>query len=402
MTAARSGVESDEFRRVLGHVPTVVTVVTGLDQDSLPIGVVIGAFTSVSLDPPLVGFFPARTSSTAPALLASGRFCVNVLAADQEAACRSFARSGGDKFDGVQWAPGPSGLPRLAGAVAWIECDVVETRAAGDHTFVLGAVTDLRADEDHLPMVFYQGGYGGFAPTTMTAVAEPDLVSQLSMVDRARPSLERLARQTSLECLASATVGDDVVVLASTGQPDPRRPPTRVGQRIPLAPPLGAPLVAWSAAAAERWVDCAGPSSSDRRRAELLLERVRTRGWSIGVGSEAHRDLERALRSLPLAPTPTDEAAVLQIVERLGDEYEPADVLGSSSTDDIAVRNLGVPVFGGGGQVLLLLSLYGFSRSTAPGDVRRHLDRLRAAATEISLQLPDAAPGTPPRKAHHT
>jgi 3-hydroxy-9,10-secoandrosta-1,3,5(10)-triene-9,17-dione monooxygenase reductase component len=101
------------FRYVLGHFSTGVTVVSAMYQGE-PVGLTVGSFFSVSLDPPLVGFCAAKTSQTWAGIKEAGHFCVNVLAADQEALCQQFAVSGEDKFCGVSWTITDGGSPRLA------------------------------------------------------------------------------------------------------------------------------------------------------------------------------------------------------------------------------------------------------------------------------------------------
>lgn len=150
------------FRRVLGHFPTGVVIVTAI-YDGAPAGMSIGSFTSVSLDPPLIAILPAKTSVSWPRIAAAGIFCVNILNARQEALCRTFATSGADKFAGVSWRPAPSGSPVLAGALAWLDCSLEQVVEAGDHLIALGRVTSLDVgDEDQAaePLVFFQGGYG--------------------------------------------------------------------------------------------------------------------------------------------------------------------------------------------------------------------------------------------------
>ena len=157
------------FRTVLGHLPTGVTIVTGC-KDELPIGFTIGTFTSVSLDPPLVGFLPMITSETWEALASSGTFCVNVLHHDQDELCWRFARLGVDdgRFDGIEWTSSATGCPIIAGSIAWIDCEVQQVYEMGDHYFVLGRVVDLahstprESEADHVPLVFFKGQLGGF------------------------------------------------------------------------------------------------------------------------------------------------------------------------------------------------------------------------------------------------
>ncbi len=161
--------DSGHFRTVLGHFPTGVTIVTGLDGES-PTGFTIGSFTSISLDPPLVGFLPQLDSDTWAAMKDSGNFCVNVLSELQRDLCWKFAKSGTEhtRFDGVTWHAAPTGSPIIDRAVAWIDCAVEDVYTLGDHYLVVGRVVALDADADHdglppQPLVFYRGLIGGFA-----------------------------------------------------------------------------------------------------------------------------------------------------------------------------------------------------------------------------------------------
>lgn len=156
------------FRDVLGHFPTGVTIVSGL-QNGDPIGFTIGSFTSVSLDPPMVGFLPQTNSETWAAMAESGSFCVNVLSRDQADLCWKFAKSDNesDRYADVEWHASPTGSPIIDRAVAWIDCNVEEVYEMGDHYFVLGRVVALEADADHdgigpFPLLFFKGTLGGF------------------------------------------------------------------------------------------------------------------------------------------------------------------------------------------------------------------------------------------------
>jgi flavin reductase (DIM6/NTAB) family NADH-FMN oxidoreductase RutF len=169
---AEPAFDGRRFRNVLGHFPTGVTVVTGLDtsgETPRPAGFTIGSFTSVSLDPPLVGFLPQTNSDTWAAIADAGVFCVNVLGRHQADLCWTFAKSGNEdqRFDGVTWTAGPTGAPVIDEAVAWIDCTVEAVYEMGDHYFVLGRVVGLDAtaehdDADRWPLVFCRGGLGHF------------------------------------------------------------------------------------------------------------------------------------------------------------------------------------------------------------------------------------------------
>ncbi len=161
--ATAPGLEAAVFRHVLGHVPTGVVVVTAAPPGG-PVGLSVGSFVSVSLQPPLVAFCPNRLSWSWSGIRRAGAFCVNVLAEDQEALCRRFAGRGTDKFRGVGWTPAPTGSPRLGRVLAWIDCDIEAVHEAGDHQICVGRVRQLEVEREDGPLVFCRGGYGRFEP----------------------------------------------------------------------------------------------------------------------------------------------------------------------------------------------------------------------------------------------
>jgi 3-hydroxy-9,10-secoandrosta-1,3,5(10)-triene-9,17-dione monooxygenase reductase component len=168
-TTARSGdervaaIDGKRFRSVLGHFATGVVVITAVDPATgRPIGLAANSFTSVSLDPPLVSFCVAHTSTTWPRLRAAERYCVNILSAPQREICLRFAAKGGDRFAGLDWTESPGGGPLIDGALAWLECSVEAEYAAGDHVIVVARVHHLDRRHDGDPLIFYRGSYGRF------------------------------------------------------------------------------------------------------------------------------------------------------------------------------------------------------------------------------------------------
>jgi 3-hydroxy-9,10-secoandrosta-1,3,5(10)-triene-9,17-dione monooxygenase reductase component len=163
-------VDPHHFRRVLGHLPTGVTVITA-HAASGPAGITANSVTSVSLDPPLLLVCLARSSRNGQAILQAGQFCVNVLGADDTETCLRFARRAeSDRFDGVAWHHRPAG-PGLDGAVAWLECRICDQHPAGDHTIVVAEVEAIRAADGAVPLVFFRGAYGTFALTGVASAA---------------------------------------------------------------------------------------------------------------------------------------------------------------------------------------------------------------------------------------
>lgn len=151
-------ISPDDFRRVLGHFATGVTVITTRDADAHPVGLTASAFSSVSLEPPLVLVCVDHKSQTYPALRDGGRFAVNILREDNEAISRRFASTRLDKFDGVPFRPGTLDLPLIEGALAHIECRTVGAHVEGDHTIFVGRVESASAGEGE-PLLYFRGRY---------------------------------------------------------------------------------------------------------------------------------------------------------------------------------------------------------------------------------------------------
>jgi flavin reductase (DIM6/NTAB) family NADH-FMN oxidoreductase RutF len=161
-------IDGTKFRHIMSHYPTGVCAVTSMCKGQA-VGMIVGSFTSVSLDPPLVAFFPDRKSTSWPKIQATGRFCVNVLAGHQLDVCRALSSKDESKFDAVPHRYSDAGLPIIAGVVAWIDCDLHAVHEAGDHFITIGLVHALAIEHPHSPLLFFQGGYGSFSPLSCDA-----------------------------------------------------------------------------------------------------------------------------------------------------------------------------------------------------------------------------------------
>ncbi|MCX5124460.1 flavin reductase family protein [Streptomyces sp. NBC_00347] len=161
----RAPVSPAEFRAVLGNFASGVTIITsppGEGEDG-PAGFACQSFASLSLDPPLVTFMVARTSTTWPRIARTGVFCVNILGAEQGDLCRAFAVSGADKFAGVAHTPAPAtGSPQLDAVPAWIDCRIHAVHTGGDHLIVVGKVEAMGAAGEGDPLLFHKGRFGRF------------------------------------------------------------------------------------------------------------------------------------------------------------------------------------------------------------------------------------------------
>lgn len=150
------------FRDVLGLFASGVTVVTSV-SDGTPVGMTCQSFASISLEPPLVMFSPAKTSRAWPMMRQAGFFCANILAADQAELSDGMASKGDDKFAGVEWTTAHTGAPVLAGVLGYVDCTVEKVVEAGDHYVVLGRVQELGFGDGADPLLFYRGDYGRYA-----------------------------------------------------------------------------------------------------------------------------------------------------------------------------------------------------------------------------------------------
>jgi 3-hydroxy-9,10-secoandrosta-1,3,5(10)-triene-9,17-dione monooxygenase reductase component len=152
-----------QFREVMGHFATGISVVTTFEGEQ-PAGITVNAFSSVSLEPALVMVALDRRRFITPMVRGAGRYAVNVLGADQQALSDCFAHApvspGREAFCGARWEHGPTGLPLIDGAIATLECTIVETFSAGDHDLFVGRVDSLQQHrQGTVPLLYYRRRY---------------------------------------------------------------------------------------------------------------------------------------------------------------------------------------------------------------------------------------------------
>ncbi|MEO0989730.1 MAG: flavin reductase family protein [Pseudomonadota bacterium] len=147
------------FRDALGRFATGVTIVT-CESDNGPLGITANSFASVSLDPPLVLWSPAKASRRFPPFRDAPRFAIHILGSEQRGVCGHFAQQGHD-FDGLDWSQSAEGVPLLDGCLARFECKTHAQHDGGDHLIIVGEVERARF-RDGEPLLFAHGGYGRF------------------------------------------------------------------------------------------------------------------------------------------------------------------------------------------------------------------------------------------------
>jgi 3-hydroxy-9,10-secoandrosta-1,3,5(10)-triene-9,17-dione monooxygenase reductase component len=154
-------IDQAALRIALGHFPTGVAAVCARDSSGEPVGLAANSFTSVSLDPPLVLFCIANTSSTWQRMQTAAAFAISILAADHEPVCRTLATKGIDRFAALDWSEAPSRAPVIDGSLAWFDCETVQRHPAGDHEIVVGEVSAFGITEEELmPLVFHRSRFG--------------------------------------------------------------------------------------------------------------------------------------------------------------------------------------------------------------------------------------------------
>jgi 3-hydroxy-9,10-secoandrosta-1,3,5(10)-triene-9,17-dione monooxygenase reductase component len=149
------------YRTVLGHFATGITIVTAFDGEE-PVGMACNSFTSVSLEPPLVLFCAAKSSTTWPRIQNSSKWAANILGEDGEEISRVFAQKGADRFSSISYTIGRSGAPILRDSLAFVDCETIAEHDAGDHVIVIGKVLELGYASEGKPLIFYRGGYGRY------------------------------------------------------------------------------------------------------------------------------------------------------------------------------------------------------------------------------------------------
>jgi len=158
-------VVEEQFRRVMGHFATGVTVVASRDGAGRPVGLTVNAFTSVSLDPPLVLVCLHLDAYARVPLTESGHFGVSILTSEQADLALRFSRTEAEvRFQDLELVDGPGGSPLIPGALAWLQCRIHQVYPGGDHAIVVGEVTECGLGEGGGGLVFFQGALGELNP----------------------------------------------------------------------------------------------------------------------------------------------------------------------------------------------------------------------------------------------
>lgn len=377
------------WRTVLGEYPTGVALITALDADGGDVAMVVGTFSAVSADPPMISFMPTRGSRSYADIRAHGRVSISILGAAHENLCRLFARRDDNRFASGNWQRSAEGIARLSDAVVWFD-GVIDTEiAAGDHDIVLVRVDNFGVGDGEagLPLLFLRGGYGTFAVPSLSYDVQ-GLSWQLRLSDALRPAIETFAAQHEVECILTAVAGESVVVLSAANTVQRsldavhRRP---VGAAFPFAAPLGAVFASFGTEATRKnWIENSRHvlGAVDRSALGTLVDTVRERGFSVTTGHSVSERFE-ALFETP-QPSRSEvirlwgEVAAMGTVGSLGEGLE---------SNGLELDSLQLPIFGADGIAVLVLTV------GALGGDRTHADLpgLIAESTAFAAALSELA-----------
>ncbi|WP_213574213.1 flavin reductase family protein [Rhodococcus sp. USK13] len=159
---------ANDFRQAMRLVPTPVAIVT-TTREGVAVGLTVGSFAAVSMQPAMITFFVDNSSTTWPKMRKSPTFAVNILGHDNGPLCRAFSRQG-DRFADVDWAPSSTGDPVLSDASVSLQCRMHSTQQLGDHVQVVGEVTAAAVQRAALPLVYFRRDFLDLAHLVKTPV----------------------------------------------------------------------------------------------------------------------------------------------------------------------------------------------------------------------------------------
>lgn len=383
------GTPSDD---VLGQIPYAVTVATCLTSTGAPASAVLAGL--VPLGPASERIMIAGSSASAFAKhLHRGDTCwISLLAKDQSDVVELLAGGGSPAHRPIVWRD-EDGLPTVpAGAVGWISgtADEILTTDGSFVAFIEPQIT--RLDRDTHPMVGFQGGFGGFMPTSLTAAAQPGLEEALRIARIAQDPIELVAREIGAEgSVIGYADGEEVALAVANYSPTARG--TQIGETFPVVPPIGILFVDGSSTGLdeERWlsrVDLAGTGDHTAWRdlARTQLKRVRERGWSIMVGGpRTPRDLDQVLETSKEMDDPNvRQLDLVRTVRAMAASHEPERIDDDEFYD---VHTLTVPVRSAAGATRVTLRLAGLPPQASGAEIHFWLSLLQQAQTAIETQL---------------
>ncbi|MBY4212430.1 flavin reductase family protein [Rhodococcus fascians] len=374
------------FREVTGHYPTGVAVVTGVDPSGELLALVVGTFSSVSLDPPLVSFMPMKTSRTFAKMEECSSLCINIVGGDQEREVMSIARRWENKFEGIDWHESPHGSPVLTDAIGWMDTKIWKTVDAGDHWIVLCEVQDMAITNPVSPLIFFQGGYGSFVCTSLLARMDHEILPAIHAAHAARSEVEALAADIGCEVsVLTAVSADEMATVLSATAPGVDRD-AALAQRIPIVPPIGDSYVFdLPSAEQNRWIDKLKGEDQDTQVHRDRLDFIREHGYGISflpvIGSDAYSGMRQATKQYESGRlTPRQEREIRAEIGRTSVDYRP------QTLDDRGAYNVGsvvLPVRDPSGRHTLTLRLAQLPQHASGRQVAAWIEKARAVVSVL-------------------
>ncbi|WP_241387652.1 flavin reductase family protein [Rhodococcus sp. CH91] len=380
------------FREVMGHYPTGVAVVTGRASDGELLALVVGTFSSVSLDPPLVSFMPMKTSRTFDKLRQCDSLCINVVGNEQEDLVTAIAQRWENKFDGIDWFTSPSGDPILERSIAWIDARITNLVDAGDHWIVLGGVNDMAVTNPAAPLIYFQGDYGSFVSTSLMARLQHEITDSIHEAETLRPEAEALAHAIGCEVTLYTAISSEemAAVLSVTGAGVERE--HGLARRLPIAPPIGDSIVFdLSEDDQERWLSKAiGIDDRTREIYRQRLDFVRAHGYVLSLlpqeGRTAYEAMREATRRYESGlPTPAQERDIRASILESGVDYRVRQLDPDNLYD---VGSLVLPVRDSEGNCTLTLRLAQLPLQVSGKRVAEWISQAKIVVTALERQTP--------------
>lgn len=384
-------IDPAKFRNVLGHYPTGVTIVTGISESGEVLAMVVGTFTSVSIEPPLVAFLPMKSSRTFQELSKCASVCVNVLTGDQEKLGRLIASRRENKLDGIEWEYSPNGAPILTGSLAWLDVRISDTIEAGDHWIAMCQVLDLGVGDASPPLIFFQGGYGRFMVKSLVARVDGDNVGPVRRGARARHILERVATELGGQVQLMAALSPHELVAVATAQGACVNATDDLGERVPMIPPIGDTYVAGgSDEDVEDWLS-RGPRLEPHER-DLFWGRIefcRKHGYLASFlpqgGRSSYESMAAAAQRFAQGNlTPAEERDLSEAIARGAVGYEAQEI------DDAAIYSIGsivMPIPDENQRPIFTMRVSQLPADVPGTRVKQWIDHLRPVAQELSTAL---------------
>lgn len=384
--AAATCFDPGTFREVMGHYPTGVVIVTGMHPDGEALAMIVGTFTSVSMDPPLVAFLPMRSSRTFARLSECESLCINVLTDGQEALGRTIASRSTDKLEGIEWSPCSSGAPMLHGSLAWLDVHVDQIIDAGDHVIALCAIDDMAVNNPKAPLIFFQGGYGGFAVPPLLARIDNDIIGAVQQASEARGLLASLATRHRCEATLLTVVDHVELAAIATAVGEGINPGNGLGTRVPIIPPIADVWVAeLSEQAQEEWLDKGLGDEEARATFRERLEFAREHGYLMSFLPAGQLDPYRELNAATQRyagdrVTPTTEREIRQSISDVSVSYRVRDIVADEVYD---VGMLVATIHDPEGRPVRMLRLAQLPRGASGSTVLSWIADLKEAVTQL-------------------